>query len=79
MKFFNVDKKGNKTEIASYNAKAGDEATKVHVDLRGVEILEVQTYSKAGCQSGRFLDSPTTCWKEDDQGALYNVVLTGIN
>ncbi len=49
--FFNLDKKGNRTEIASFTAEAGDDPINVHVDLRGVEILMINTvggYSKYG-------------------------------
>ncbi|OBR65735.1 hypothetical protein A7K91_14330 [Paenibacillus oryzae] len=41
--FYNVDKKGYETEIARFDAEAGDEAIKVHVDLRGVEILKISS------------------------------------
>lgn len=46
--FFNVDRKGNKTEITRFQAKAGDELINVHVDLRGVEILRIETGSAVG-------------------------------
>lgn len=61
--FLNVDKKGNETEIAKFNADAGDEPINIHVDLRGVEILKIRTYGEYGKSS---------------YGRLYNVTLTGI-
>ncbi|GEM_PF-340794 len=70
--FFNVDKKGNATEIASFKAEAGDESINVHVDLRGVEILRIYSGTPA---SGDRLGA----WKGGDMdGLLYNATLSGI-
>ncbi|MUT67396.1 hypothetical protein GOM71_15815 [Paenibacillus sp. NEAU-GSW1] len=46
--FYSVDKKGNQTLIQEYSAEAGDDPVSLTVDLRGVEILVIQTmYSGA--------------------------------
>ncbi|NOU91646.1 hypothetical protein GC093_00130 [Paenibacillus sp. LMG 31456] len=65
--FYNVDKKGNKTLIKSFKTTAGDDPIQVSVDVRGVEILEIQTYNRNASGSSVETD-----------GAFYNVTLAGI-
>ncbi|MCR8629947.1 copper amine oxidase N-terminal domain-containing protein [Paenibacillus radicis (ex Xue et al. 2023)] len=65
--FYNVDKKGNKTLIKSFKTVAGNDPVQVSVDVRGVEILEIQTYNKNANANSIETD-----------GAFYNVTLAGI-
>lgn len=78
VRFFSVDKKGNESEIASFKTEAGNDAVQVHADLRGVEILKVQTYSEERYESPAFLGERGTRWKDSRDGVLYNVVLAGV-
>lgn len=67
--FYNVNKQGVETKIASFNTKSGNEAIAVNVDLRGVEILKIDL-------SGELKDSNGV--SKYNAGVLYNITLNSI-